>query len=48
MNIEQEIEKRARGIIKVKRRLFVVQSISRSRLSVKQECEEFGVPIGCI
>lgn len=44
MNIEHEIEKRAREIIKVKRRLFVIRSISDSKKSVIQECDEFGVP----
>ena len=43
MNIEQEIKKRAKEIIKFRRRLFVIQFISKSRHSVKQECEEFGV-----
>ena len=31
MNIAQEIEKRAREIIKVRRRLFVIKSISNSK-----------------
>jgi len=43
MNMEQEIKKRAKEIIKFRRRLFVIQFISKSRHSVKQECEEFGV-----
>jgi len=41
--MEQEIKKRAKEIIKFRRRLFVIQFISKSRHSVKQECEEFGV-----
>ncbi|MFC2115072.1 IS481 family transposase [Bacteroidota bacterium] len=44
MNIEQEIEKRANEINKVKRRLFVIKCISNSKKSVIRECEEFGVP----
>ena len=43
MNIEQEIEKKAREIIKARRRLFVIRYISKSKKSVCQECEEFGV-----
>jgi transposase-like protein len=44
MNLEHEIEKRARDIIKEKRRLFVVKCISDSKKSITQECEEFGIP----
>ena len=36
MNIEQEIKKRAKEIIKLRRRLFVIQFISKSRHSVNK------------
>jgi len=43
MNLEQEIEKRAKEIIKYRRRLFIIKFINESKESVKQECEDFGL-----
>ena len=40
MNIEMEIEKKARELNKFKRKVFILQFISRSRKSVSQECGE--------
>ena len=44
MNIEQEIEKRAKELIKARRKLFIIKFISISNSSICQECEDFGVP----
>ena len=44
MNIEQEIEKRAKELIKARRKLFIIKFISKSNSSICQECEDFGVP----
>ncbi len=44
MNLEKEINKRAKEIIKFKRQLFVLQFIRESKKTVNQECKEFGIP----
>jgi len=44
MNLEQKIEKRAEELIKARRRLFIINFISKSNSSICQECEDFGVP----
>ena len=44
MKIEQEIEKRAKEIIKARRKLFIIKLISKSNNSICQECVDFGVP----
>jgi transposase len=44
MNIEQEIEKKAKELIKARRKLFIIKFISKSNSSICQECEDFGVP----
>ena len=43
MNIEKEIEKKARELNWFKRKIFILQFISKSRKSVSQECIEFGI-----
>jgi len=43
MNIEKEIEKKARELNKFRRKIFILQFISKSRKSVSQECSEFGI-----
>jgi len=44
MNIEQTVERRANEIVKFTRQLFLIQFIDKSKKSIKQECEEFGIP----
>jgi len=44
MNIEQEIEKRAKELIKARRRIFIIKFISKSNNSIRKECEDFGAP----
>jgi hypothetical protein len=46
MNIEQEIEKRAKELIRARRKLFIIKFISESNSSICSECEDFGVPQG--
>ena len=41
MNIEQEIEKKAKELIKARRKLFIIKFISKSNSSICQECEDF-------
>ena len=43
MNIEKEIEKKARELNKFRRKVFILQFIGKSRKSVSQECSEFGI-----
>ena len=43
MNIEQEIEKRAKEIIKAKRKLFLIGYLGKSKKSVRQKCKELEV-----
>ena len=43
MNLEQEIEKRAKEIIRFKRKLFIIQFINRFNKNVKQQLKEFGI-----
>ena len=44
MNIEQEIEKKAKELIKARRKLFIINFIRKSSSSICQECEDFGIP----
>jgi len=44
MNIEQTVERRDNEIVKFRRQLFLIQFIDKSKKSIKQECEEFGIP----
>lgn len=43
MNLEHEIEKRAKDLIRVKRRSFIIKCINESKKSITQECKEFGI-----
>lgn len=43
MNLEREIEKKANEILRFKRKLLIIQTISKSFFSVKQNCKQFGV-----
>lgn len=43
MNLEQEIEKRAKEIIRFKRKLLIIQLIEKFNKNVKKELKEFGV-----
>jgi transposase-like protein len=40
---EEEIEKRAKEIIRFRRKLFIVKFIEKSEKSIAQECKEFGL-----
>lgn len=40
---EQEIEKKAREILRFKRKLFILKFIEKSEKSIAQECNESGL-----
>jgi len=42
-NLEKEIEKKARELIRYKKKLIILDYISKSRYSIEQECKEFGI-----
>ena len=44
MILEQTDERRAKEIVKFRRQLFLIQFVDKSKKSIKQECEEFGLP----
>lgn len=41
---EKNIEKRAKEILRVRSKLFILNFISKSDKSIRKECEEFGIP----
>ena len=43
MNLEQEIEKKAKEIIRFRRKLFIIRFLERFNKNIKKELEEFGV-----
>jgi transposase-like protein len=40
---EKNIEKKAKEILALRNKLFIIDFISKSKKSVRKECEEFGV-----
>lgn len=43
MNLEKEVKRKVKEALKLRRQLFVLDVISKSRFSVKENCKDFGL-----
>jgi hypothetical protein len=41
MNLEKEVKRKVNQVLKLRRQLFVLDVISKSRFSVNENCKEF-------